>query len=900
MFVDRRYPLFALTLAFCLCVLSIAYPSKSRAADSRITATVNRDHISVKQTVSVTVIAEIAGVTSQARLKEPSWSDQGWQVLGRSQMTQMQIINRSTSLEVTYTYQLRPTRKGKLIIGPFKGAGTARGLTSNILKINVSDKAPPRSQEEQKRNNLYAQIKWNVDKKEVWLGERIDASLVVYVLNKLRLTDITVPDIDLQGFWAEETEPPRRSPFVSMGGKTYSQKVLKRDLLTPLKAGNLSLPSFDVNLVVGTHSFFTETQEVPQTVPRLTIKVKALPPNAPKGFRGPTVGEVHIVASLDRRRIKDDEGIQLNIRTTTTGMLANTPAIELPYIDGVKVFPPTERTNTQNLRGSVRSVRTQTWLIKPEQVGQFKIPKISLPYFDPRRGAYDFAKTRPLTFTVAARPNRNRSQRSKGQSSSASLNKNSSAVNTQDASTSRSSADTAHPNAAELLGVHLNSILTESVSVSDRRLPSWIWWLIGLLGPLALVISELRAALRTVSVRNASTRAQSKAGKTAIKQVNAITQEPFDFGALDEAICVYLESRFQSSFRSLTREQTSDRLQQAGLATELIEGYKELVEVIDYARFAPGAGQDQGKQAQRLAKIWIKISEEQLRVKTEDKAAISQAMIFFGLLCLSICMPVSGWSQPLSATPAHTQKSENQGDHLFWSGDYLQAINVYSTYIKKAPNDPKTWYNLGTIYAYHGQFGQASYALHRAQHLAPHLAIISTQIDRVNQAIIEDGVRRPGNRRLVLPDEITSGGGILALFTTSMSKAVCLSTLSLACVALISVRRRLREEQTFDAKTLKLLASLRALTIILLVLSALAGVSWWAKVQNESTAHGIVTANRAALHRGPGEQYDIEVNIAGGVKLELQGARDGWQRVKLSDGREGWFNSKSLQALPTL
>lgn len=897
MSLNRRITLCVLTITLCL--LNTGFPSTGWSADSRITATTNRNHISIKQTISVTVIAEVAGVTNQARLVEPSWSEQGWQVLGRSQMTQVQIINRSTSLEVTYTYQLRPTRKGLLKIGPFQGAGTARGLSSNILKITVSDKAPPRSREERKRNDLYARIKWNVDKEEVWLGERVDATLVVYVLNKLRLTDLTVPDIDLQGFWAEEATPPRRSPFVSIGGKTYSQKVLKRDLLTPLKAGELSLPSFDVNLVVGTHSFFSETQEVPQTVPKQIIKVKPLPPNPPKGFRGPTVGEVQVIASLDRTRIREDEGIQLNIKTTTTGMLANTPALELPFIKGARVFPPTERTTQQNLGGRERSIRTQTWLIKPEKTGRFTIPTISLPYFDPRRGEYDFAKSRMLTFKVSANPNAKQSSPSVQQRRTS----NQSINNTQ-SQDQRRSPETVQPNPAELLGIHLNSIMTEPINLSAHPIPQWIWWIIGLLGPFALLFGELRTYLDRVKARNASTRAQSKAGKLAIKRIEEIKGSPFDFGALDEAICSYLESRFQYSFRGFTREQTTEKLNTEGLAKELIDGYRELVEVIDFARFAPGTGHTQGQEAQRLAKLWIKLSETHLKTSAKENAKVTShtLIILIQLLCLiGLCSsPISGWSQTSPTLNNPTKKTESQGNHLFWSGQYPQAIVAYSTSLKTSPRDPQMWYNLGTTYAHHGQFGQASYALQRAHQLAPYHKMISSQINLVNKAIIEDGMRHPGNRRLVLPDEIIGEGGILALFTTNISKGVCISALTLACFALLSVRRRRPQQEELDLKALKFLAGLRAFTIIMLVLSTLASISWWVKVQNEAKIRGIVVANRAALHRGPGEQYDIEVNIAGGVMLELQGIREGWRRVKLSDGREGWFNQNHLKELPRL
>ena len=889
-------------LSFGLLFSLLAYTPTASAADSRITATVNRDHISAKQTVSVNVVAEIAGTTSQARLIEPSWSEQGWQVLGRSHMTQMQIINGSTSLEVTYTYQLRPTRMGDLLIGPFKGSGTARGLVSNVLNIKVSDKAPPRSQAEKRQNNQYAQIKWNVDKEEVWLGERIDASLVVYVRNKLRLTDLSVPDINLQGFWAEEADPPRRSPFVSLQGNTYSQKVIKRDLLTPLKAGELSLPSFDVNLVVGTHSFFTETQEVPQTVPPLKIKVKALPPNPPRGFRGPTVGQVQVQATLDRTRVRADEGVQLNIKTTTTGLLANTPAIELPYVEGLRIFPPTERTNTQNFGGKIRSVRTQTWLIKPERSGQFTIPKISFPYFDPRRGEYNFAKSRPLRFTVIGEP---KAQAQATGTPSLKGTQGNTSNTTTAGSQHRLQGKTAQPNAAEQLGVHLKSIMTEAVSLQEQAIPRWFWWLIGLFGPLALVLSEIKGSLKLRNERTASSRAQGRAGKAAIKAIEAISLEPFDFAALDDAIGLYLEARFQTPFQGLTREQASELLQKEGLSQELISGYTELVEVIDFARFAPGAGQNQGQEAQRLAKIWIQLAEKQLKGNSKSvDTKVSQVSLLLGL-CLSIGLsstPISSAQAQQSESQANQQEantltSQNTGDHFFWSGDYQASVKAYQNQLKQEPASAQLWYNLGTAHAFGGQFGQASYALHRAELLAPNHDLIAEQIELVNQAISEDGVRRPGQRRLVLPDEITSSGGILALFTADGSEALSLVCFSLACLVLLLIRRQ-KDEVVSDAKTIKRLASLRVLTVILAVMSALSALSWWAKIENESLTQGIVIANRAAFYRGPGEQYEVEVNVAGGVKLELQGEREAWRRVKLSDGREGWMSTKDLQVLP--
>jgi hypothetical protein len=110
------------------------------------------------------------------------------------------------------------------------------------------------------------------------------------------------------------------------------------------------------------------------------------------------------------------------------------------------------------------------------------------------------------------------------------------------------------------------------------------------------------------------------------------------------------------------------------------------------------------------------------------------------------------------------------------------------------PEDAGLWFNLGTAQAHHGQFGEAAYALERAAQLAPSDEAVLTQRELVHQAVVEDGTRDPGNRRLVLPDEITSSGGILALLERDTLRALTLTSLSLACLLLLILRRPRREQ----------------------------------------------------------------------------------------------------------
>ena len=119
-----------------------------------------------------------------------------------------------------------------------------------------------------------------------------------------------------------------------------------------------------------------------------------------------------------------------------------------------------------------------------------------------------------------------------------------------------------------------------------------------------------------------------------------------------------------------------------------------------------------------------------------------------------------------------TQEKGTPAQQAFWSGEYVKAAQLYSNELAKNTDDPTLWYNLGTVEAYAGRFGHAAHALQMAQLRAPNNQQIRDQLNRVNQASIEDGVRNPGSRRLILPDELSSSGGLISLFSLSLSEGL--------------------------------------------------------------------------------------------------------------------------------
>ena len=595
----------SLTLWLSFTLWFTLHPAWAQRSSIRIK--LNTEEISERQTLKASVTLELVGVSSGARIIEPSWSAQGWSVVSRSQSTSMQLFGRRQSLEIRYTYLLKPKKTGRLSLGPFKGGGSAEGIISEVKTVTISEGPPKVSKNQSKLYSKYALLKWNVKKKTLWLGERVEAILKVYVNRQLRLTRFTPPEINLRGFWVEDLETQQRSPKVRMGGEVYSQQEIKRSLLTPLKAGTVSLPGISADLSVSNLGFFSEEESFTQSAAEVTLTVKPLPPNPPKGFGGLTVGEVKLSATMDRNRVRIDEGIQLHLQTQTTGLLTNTPTLDLPFIEGMKSFPPTQRESTREVQGKIVSTRTQTWLLKPTREGRVKIPSLSLVYFDPILGQYRVARTRTLTAIVKG-----------GQAGQRQKNIQSASSKSAQSTEGDVPSPEAKPLPTDLLGVQLKSIRAD---LSHRSAPidlQWLWLILGILGPLGLLVNELAWLKDKLSASGDGERRKKRAGREALLSLEGLDAAHLDYGLLFEILTNYLGHKLgRGALRGATREVICEALRDARIPETLIEGYVGLAEVADYARFTPdGEGGKQGMEALKLSICWIEEIETHFQLSS--------------------------------------------------------------------------------------------------------------------------------------------------------------------------------------------------------------------------------------------------------------------------------------------
>lgn len=593
----------ALSVSFALlCLLS----SAAARAQPTVSVSVDRDRIAFGETVQLSVRVQTVGVQpGQSDLEAPDL--RGFRLVGRYQRNSYDSLRKQNTTVLNLTLQAEAT--GQLTIDPFTLRSGSTVVQSDPLTITVTGNgpaAPPAGQNpatdpsgdpgadpggDADAGALPAGfdravfIGWDIDDTDVWLGQQVEARLYVYVNRDLRVTNFNVGKIDLEGFWTHERgqRGRTRSQLVQVGNDTFVRDEVAHYQLFPIRTGTLTLPPVTAQMQVTRGGFARRVrrQQLERSAPPLPVTVKALPQTGrPADFRGPTVGRLDLRASVDRRRVSADEGVQLTVQTRIEGMIANTPELELPDLPDFRVFPPTTRTDVRDEGDTVVGVRTQTWLLKPKKAGRLTIPALSLPTFDPSTARYAVQRTRPLTVEVRGEPTKD-------------------AAGDGDAAGADEAAD----------GPALRTI-RQDADLSPAAAPaagSWWFWLVLLGAPLAfgaLLLNDRLQARRDADAGGRAARKAAGRARDALDAARRQTDAALAYGAVANALIAYLEARFQQPFKGLTHPQLAQALRARGVPDATVDALVSELENSDFARFAPAAaGGSVGEAATRAEAI---------------------------------------------------------------------------------------------------------------------------------------------------------------------------------------------------------------------------------------------------------------------------------------------------------
>ncbi len=219
---------------------------------------------------------------------------------------------------------------------------------------------------------------------------------------------------DFHGFWTQDIESPTQLNLVreNVNGRIFNTAVIKKVILFPQKTGEITIDPFKLETYIRQQSnrprspfddFFgnSYTNVVKPLVSNpVIIRVKDLPAGAPEAYAG-AVGNLMIKAEIDKQEAVTNDALTYKVIVSGNGnvQLIDAPRINFP--PDFETYDPKIQTNVTNGINGQSGSKTFEYLLIPRHAGNFRIPQVTLSYFEPKSGQYKTASTTEFNITIS-------------------------------------------------------------------------------------------------------------------------------------------------------------------------------------------------------------------------------------------------------------------------------------------------------------------------------------------------------------------------------------------------------------------------------------------------------------------------------------------------------------------
>ncbi|WNG60275.1 protein BatD [Archangium gephyra] len=596
-----------------LALLLVAMPAR---ASIEFYQTADRTEVGTEDVFQLTVVVVDPPDTAQVQFPSPG----DFEVLSSSQSTQRSIEMSGGGPPVIQTVRkhvllMRANRPGTLTIPPAVLTASGRTWRTEPIKMTVrrghvepprpqASRQPPdpfrnlpgpfgrmqdpfadeeneepddRRQQEDVRiprgdSDLF--LRATIDKKQVYVGEQVTLSLYIYSRVDLSSVDaVTMPK--LEGFWSEDVESPTQLTGEQrvVNGIPYRTYLLRRRALFPVKSGTLSVTAAEADITTG---FLFAGHRVHRVSNALEVEVKPLPPGGPKGVSSAQVGQWDLSLDVSQTRVELGQPVTVKVILEGSGNVKNVtpPRLEVP--PALKVYDPTTTDKVMPDKWRIQGRRVQEYLVMPQRTGTFTLPALEFPYFDPRTGRYEVARTEPVVLTVEP-----------GAGGVSSSPATAAPQHVTDAAAEQKNVLTA----SGLRPLRYQARFEEPAAAVWQR-PFFVPVVLSPLGlMLALVLVGLVRGRLSNPDEGSRNRQRAKAARKRLAEAEKLREGSSSafYGEVEKAVLNFLEARLHAPVGGLTRDALDAKLAAAGVDAERRQRVRFVLEACDAGRFAPGA-----------------------------------------------------------------------------------------------------------------------------------------------------------------------------------------------------------------------------------------------------------------------------------------------------------------------
>ncbi len=684
-----------------------------------------------------------------------------------------------------------------------------------------------------------------VDKAEPFIGEQVTATVYLYSRGGIRRAPTITREATADGFWVHNLLPPGSSIDARqqvVNGVPFRVYTLRRFAAFPLRAGELTIGSIEMNFETGTlFDMFQSPQQIRRVGQTVTVRAKELPATA----RDSVVGRYTVASRVDRTSVRTGDAVTLTATVRGTGNIRDV-RLQLPDVPGIRALQPRTEDRVDTPRDLVGGERTVEWILVVEQPGEHTLPPLTLKVFNPQTESIETVRSQAITLTAAG-----------------------AAVAPPPTTAGQPDPGGAQPapeitfgpirNQSELNRGEVTALSSRSWFPFALAFPPLLW-----LGLLVFRAQRKRIAARPVDeVKRAQKAAQRRLSEARAHAKSG--DSPAFYGEIAKAIESVLEGRLGEAVGGITHTSLAKELSARGMEGELVKRIIDELESCDFARFSAAGGS----------------SEEMERCLGRTKALLSRVDKFQPIALLLLCL-ACGWTNVASAQPI-SEVFESANASAF-QGNWGEAATTYEELLEAGVHDADVHFNLGTAYANDGKLGRAVLSFSRALEIDPGDDDASLALENARAAI--------GRARAEAEGEATiqTGAPFLDSFVEPISErslSILVILLNALCFFAFIARMYARKENV------RVGLAIGGVLLAVCLVFASVGLVVKSGVMKRGDA-AIVLDDQVALREGPDPEATSRGEAREGESARVLGTDGDYVRVELSSGRAGWASAESI------
>lgn len=380
-------------LGFPLLLACLLAPCVVIAAPVQVQATVDRNQVTLGQTVALTV--QVNGATDRVAPPDLGALATDFEVLGSSQNRSLSIVNGVRQSQLSFGFALRPRRAGTLTIP----ALTVAGAQTTPLAVTVAAAAPLATGDVPANAQVFLQVQ--AEPVQVHVGQQVS-----YVLRLFHAVDLSGALDSPQADGARTVKLGDDIKYVEQRGGRSFEVLERRFALIPQRAGKLLVPPVTFQGEASDPSdpgnFFGSSTPVSAQGPQVAIDVQAVPAVAGGDAWLPARELTLTMSGADGSQpVRVGQPINLTLTLRAVGLGADAlPLPTLPALDGATVYPDQVADSTRNQGPWLLGERRRAFAVVPERAGKLVLPALRISWWNVLTGRAEVASIPARTLTV--------------------------------------------------------------------------------------------------------------------------------------------------------------------------------------------------------------------------------------------------------------------------------------------------------------------------------------------------------------------------------------------------------------------------------------------------------------------------------------------------------------------